>query len=163
MTGGGSSIPEVRALLATLAVDRRCAEAGTAFGEGAAALASTARSLVTVEHDDERAALARVRLQDFPNVEVLLGDWHLELPARGPFELLFLDGGGFKQAPEREGPAALDLLDPGGMLVVDDFTPHFAEHDPARAFLLEHPRLAAVEILTTPRTSAIVATVLAER
>src|SRR5205085_12101399 len=49
VTGGGSSLPEVQRLLAVLAAGRRCAEVGTAFGEGALAIASTAASLVTVE------------------------------------------------------------------------------------------------------------------
>jgi predicted O-methyltransferase YrrM len=160
VTGGGSSIPEVQALLATLAVGKRCAEAGTAFGGGAAAIASTARSLVTVEADEGRAEVARERLRGFSNVELVVGDWHVELPARAPFDLLFLDGGGFKQAPSREGPDALALLAPAGMLVVDDLTPGRGTHDPARAFLLGHPGLAAVEILTTPGTAAIVAAAL---
>jgi predicted O-methyltransferase YrrM len=42
MTAGGSSIPEVQRLLRVLATGRRVAEAGTAFGEGAAAMADTA-------------------------------------------------------------------------------------------------------------------------
>jgi predicted O-methyltransferase YrrM len=160
VTGGGTAIPEVHALLATLAVGKRCAEAGTAFGEGAAALAATARSVVTVELDAERAALARERLRELGHVELVVGDWHAELPPRAHFDLLFLDGGGFKQAPEKEGPLALALLAPGGMLVVDDLTPGRRKHDPAREFLLRHPRLAAAEILTTPETAAIVAAVL---
>jgi predicted O-methyltransferase YrrM len=139
VTGGGSSIPEVRALLAAIAVGRRCAEAGTAFGEGAAALASTARSLVTVEAAPGRAELARERLRELSNVELVVGDWHDELPPRAPFELLFLDGGGYKHAPEREGAKALALLAPGGLLVIDDLTPGRREHDPAREFLLRHP------------------------
>src|SRR5205085_552097 len=56
VTAGGSSLPAVQRLLAVLAVGRRCAETGTAFGEGAAAIASTAASLVTVERDEGRAA-----------------------------------------------------------------------------------------------------------
>jgi predicted O-methyltransferase YrrM len=160
MTAGGSSIPEVRSLLATLAVGKRCAEAGTAFGEGAEAMARVARSLVTVELDEERAEIARERLQGLRNVELVVGDWHDELPARAPFALLFLDGGGFKQAPEHEGPLAVELLGPGGMLVIDDLTPALAGHDPARAFLLGHPGLAATELMTTPHAAAIVATVL---
>jgi predicted O-methyltransferase YrrM len=160
MTGGGTAIPEVHALLATLAVGKRCAEAGTAFGAGAAALAATARSVVTVELDAERAALARERLRDFAHVELVVGDWHAELPPRAPFDLLFLDGGGFKQEPAKEGPLALALLEPAGILVIDDLTPGRREHDPAREFLLRHPRLAAAEILTTPETAAIVAAVL---
>ena len=70
MTAGGSSLPEVQRLLAVLAAGRRCAETGTAFGEGAAAIASTAASLVTVESDHVRAEIARARLDGLPNVEL---------------------------------------------------------------------------------------------
>jgi protein-L-isoaspartate O-methyltransferase len=70
VTGGGSSIPEVQRLLAVLAAGRRVGEAGTAFGEGAAAMAETACSVFTVEHDGERAALAVERLRTFSNVEL---------------------------------------------------------------------------------------------
>ena len=49
MTAGGTSIPEVQALLRALAAGRDVAELGSAFGEGAAAMAETARSVVTVE------------------------------------------------------------------------------------------------------------------
>ena len=96
MTAGGSSIPEVRRLLAVLAAGKRAAEIGTAFGLGAEALASTAREVVTVEVDPERAREARVRLEGRPNVELLVGDWAELLPRRGPFELLFMDGAGWK-------------------------------------------------------------------
>jgi predicted O-methyltransferase YrrM len=157
MTGGGSSIVAVQRLLSTLAVGRRCAEAGTAFGEGAAAIAETARSLVTVEIDEERAELARERLNGLANVELVVGDWRAVLPERAPFELLFLDGGGFKHAPEVDGPLGVELLDRGGLLVIDDLTPGLAGHDPARSFLLEHEDLVATEILTTAETAAIVA------
>jgi predicted O-methyltransferase YrrM len=157
VTAGGSSIAEVQRLLAMLAVGRHCAEAGTAYGEGAAAMAGTATSLVTVERDPERAALARDRLRAYANVELVVGDWRRELPPRGPFDLLFLDSGGFKQAPRAVGQLALKLLVPGSVLVVDDLTPGLVDHDPARAFLLEHPELVGTEVLTTPRTSAIVA------
>jgi predicted O-methyltransferase YrrM len=58
MTAGGWSLPEVQRLLAVLAAGRRCAEVGSAFGEGAAAIASTAASLATVELDPQRASLA---------------------------------------------------------------------------------------------------------
>ena len=157
MTGGGSSIPEVRRLLATLATGRRCAEAGTAYGDGAAAMASTATAVVTVEKEPDRAELARKRLAALGNVELVLGDWRTELPRRGAFGLVFLDGGGFKREPEEDGPVAVALLERGGILVVDDLTPGRAEPDPARAFLLEHPDLVAAEILTTLASAAIVA------
>jgi predicted O-methyltransferase YrrM len=157
LTGGGSSIPEVQRLLAVLAAGRRCAEAGTAFGAGAAAMATTAASLVTVERDPERAAVARERLRGLANVELVEGDWHEALPPHGPFELLFLDGGGVKQEPEQHLPQAVALLAPAGLLVLDDFTLG-REHDVAREAVAAHPELISVEILTTPQTVAILAT-----
>ena len=48
MTGGATAIPEVQALLRALAVGRDVAELGAAYGETAALLAETARSVVTV-------------------------------------------------------------------------------------------------------------------
>ncbi len=152
MTGGGSSIPEVQRLLAVLAAGRKAAEVGTAFGEGAAAIASTAASLVTVETDPERAALAEARLEGLPNVELVVGDWREVLPARAPFEFLFFDGGRFDEAPD-----AIDLLAPGGLLLKDDLTPRRPGPDPVRKLMLENSGLVAVEILTTPETAAIVA------
>src|SRR5205807_8616587 len=91
VTAGGSSIPEVQRLLAVLATGRRCAETGTAYGEGAAAIASTAASLVTVESDPERAKVAAGRLAEFANVELLVGDWRGLLPPRAPYDLIFFD------------------------------------------------------------------------
>jgi len=156
VTGGGSSIPEVQRLLAVLATGRRVAEAGTAFGEGAAAMARTAESVVTVEVDPERAAIASKRLAPFPNVELLVGDWHELLPLRGPFGLVFLDGGGFAHAPEDVDELVVGLLEPGGLLVKDDLTPSWPGFDPVREWAFDHRELEAVEILTTPATSALV-------
>jgi predicted O-methyltransferase YrrM len=152
VTDGGSSIPAVQALLRVLAAGRDVAELGTAFGEGAAAIADTARTVVTVECDPERAAVARERLAGFENVEALEGDAYELLRGRGPFGLVFADGGRY------DWERILELLEPGGILVKDDLTPGRAiEGDPVREFLLNDPRLAAVEILTTPQSAAIVA------
>jgi predicted O-methyltransferase YrrM len=153
MTDGGSSTPEVHALLRVLAAGRDVAEIGTAYGEGAAALAETARSVVTVESDPERAAVARARLARYANVELLVGDCYEALRGRGPFGLVFVDGG-----RPFDWEAILALLEPGGLLVKDDLTPgRPVEGDPVREFLLRDARLAGVEILTTPTTAAIVA------
>jgi predicted O-methyltransferase YrrM len=156
LTGGGSSIPEVQRLLAVLAAGRRSAEMGTAFGEGAAAIASTAASLVTVERDADRVAAARERLAGLENVELLHGDWRDLLPERGPFEFLFLDSGDWKEEPFRQ--RALDLVEPGGLLFKDDLTPGLPGPDPLREWFFGHPDLIASEILTTPGSAAIVAT-----
>jgi predicted O-methyltransferase YrrM len=156
VTDGGSSIPAVQALLRVLAAGRRVAEIGTAFGEGAAAIAETARELVTVELDPARAAVARERLAGFANVELIVGDWREVLPSRAPFELVFADGG-LRARGDYE--ALLPLVEPGGMFVKDDLTPERAvDVDPVREFLLGDPRLVGVEIMTTPTTAAIVAT-----
>ncbi len=152
MTGGGSSIPEVQALLRVLAAGRDVAELGAAFGEGAAAMAETARSVVTVELDPDRAAVARTRLGPLANVELLEGDCYEALRGRGPFGLVFADGGGY------DWEAILALVEPGGLIVKDDLTPgRPVDGDPVREFLLRDERLAAVELLTTAQSAAIVA------
>jgi hypothetical protein len=42
--------------------------------------------------------------------------------------------------------------------VMDDLTPGRATHDVVREFWLNHPEITALEVLTTPGTSAIVGT-----
>jgi len=152
VTDGGSSLPAVQALLRVLAAGRDVAELGTAFGEGAAAMAETARSVVTVERDAERARTARERLAGLANVEALEGDAYELLRGRGPFGLVFADAGGY------DWDFIVGLVEPGGVLVKDDLTPGRAvDGDPVREFLLRDPRLVAAEILTTPSSAAIVA------
>ena len=119
-------------------------------------MAATARSVVTVERDVERAAVAAERLAGLDNVELLVGDWLNELSSRAPFELLFFDAGGLGEAPEQVGPQALDLLVRGGVLVKDDLTPGRNGPDPVRAFLLGHPGLVATELVTSSRMAVIV-------
>jgi len=152
VTDGGSSIPEVRALLRVLATGRDVLEIGAAFGEAAAAMAQTARSVVTIELDPERAALARTRLAGLANVELLEGDaWEL-IRGRGPFGLVFADARGY------DWDAILDLVEPGGLIVKDDLTPgRPVDGDPVRERLLRDPRLAAAELAVAPSMSVIVA------
>jgi predicted O-methyltransferase YrrM len=119
---------------------------------GAAAIASVAGSLVTVEADPERAAVAAERLAGFENVELIVGDWRDHLPSRAPFDFLFFDAGRLDESPE-----AIDLLAPGGLFVKDDLTPNRPGPDPVRELLFNHPQLVAVEILTTPQTAAVIA------
>jgi len=59
----------------------------------------------------------------------------------------------------------VDALRLGGMVVMDDFTPEEdwpevwrGKPDPVRTFWLNDARLNAVEVFTTPRTMAILAT-----
>ena len=152
MTEGGSSIPEVQRLLAVLSAGRRVAELGTAYGDGAAAIASTAASLVTVEIDEGRAAQARARLAGLPNVELHVGDWREFLPSRGPFDLVFLDSG-----DARTDPSVVDLVAPGGLVVKDDLTPGWKGRDPVREFWTTQPGFVTAEVLTTPTSSMLIA------
>jgi predicted O-methyltransferase YrrM len=156
VTAGGSSIPEVQALLRVLAGGRRrAAELGAAFGEGAAAIASglaPGGTLVTVELDPDRARIASEALAVHENVLVVEGDWYDALVPHAPFDFLFVDARGAKTDPR-----VLDLGERGALYVIDDLTPGFRGPDGVREFWLENPRLASTEIMTTPETAAIVA------
>ncbi len=157
MTGGATAIREVQALLRALAAGRDVAEMGAAFGETAAVIAETARSVVTVERDPERLLIARERLASLPNVELLEGDVYEQLRGRGPFGLVFVDGG-LRPVTEGKWEAILALVEAGGILVKDDMSPgRPVEGDDVRELLLRDPRLAAAEILATPGMAVIVA------
>jgi predicted O-methyltransferase YrrM len=153
LTRGRTAIPEVQALVRVLATGRDVAELGAAYGETAALLAETARSVVTVELDPERVAVARERLRGIAHVELLEGDAYEQLRGRGPFGLVFADGG-----RPYDWEAILELTEPGGLIVKDDLTPgRPVEGDDVREFLLRDPRLAAAELLATSETAVIVA------
>ena len=150
----------MRALLAVLAAARpqgRIAEIGTAFGEGALAIAAAlgpGATFVTVEPDAARFEHAREALAG-TRAEVVHGAWEDVLPRRGPFGLVFFDGGTRGETLE----LAISLLAPGGVLVKDDLVPGApVDGDPVRAAFLRDPRLVATEILTTADAAAIVAT-----
>lgn len=156
MTAGAYSIPAVQRLVATLVASKpggRIAEIGTSHGDGAAAIADAlagGASFVTVELDPARAAVARERLAGTV-AEVLEGDWRELLPPRGPFDLVFADGGVAYDL-------VADLLAPGGIVVKDDLTPgRPVEGDPTREAFFHDERLRATEILVTPEMAAIVA------
>jgi predicted O-methyltransferase YrrM len=160
-----SSIPEVGRLLHLLAAQRgraRVGELGTGCGVGAAWIVSALPPtvpFVTVELDQTLARASAELFAADENVRVLHGDWHELMPPEAPFELLFYDGGG-KQRPELDGEQVLGLLGPGATIVMDDLTPgsQSSGHDVVREFWLNHPEIAALELLTTPETSVIVGT-----
>jgi len=169
-----SSIREVGRLLGVLAASRpdgRLAEIGTGTGVGASWIVSSlgpGASFVTVEADDDRATACVELFASFPNVRVLHGDWHGVLPPEAPFDLLFFDGGGWKRSPppqmRAESELALELVAPGGLVAMDNLTP---EHlwpadgptwpDALRELWLGDDRLVSTEVLTTPDSSAILA------
>jgi predicted O-methyltransferase YrrM len=167
-----SSIREVGQLLAMLVAQRPAgcfAEVGSGCGVGtawiASALGEDAR-FVTVEADADRAAAVARLFEEQPRVRVLEGDWHELLPPDAPFDLVFFDGGAWKRGDVfAESEALLELVAPAGVVVIDDMTPTElwpeewrGRPDSVRDFWLSDPRLRAVELLTTPKTAAIVAT-----
>ena len=153
MTAGGSSVAAVQRLLAVLAAGRRVLELGTAYGEGAQAMAATAESVLTFETDPERVAAARRRLDSLANVELVEGDWRELARGRGPFGLVFYDAG-----PPYELDPVLELLGPGGLVVKDDLTPGRAtDGDAAREFLLRDGRVTAAEIVVAPAMAVLIA------
>jgi predicted O-methyltransferase YrrM len=158
-----SCSPQVGQLLCVLAASGNgtAAESGTGYGVGTAwirtGLPADSR-VVTVEHDADRAAAAASLFADDPQVVVVAGDWH-RLADFAPFYLLFCDGGGKRDDQE----LVIDLLQPGGLVVLDDFTvsstwpPIFAgRRDRLREYWLTHPRLLATEVLTTAASTAII-------
>ena len=157
-----SCTEDVGRLLHVLAASRgreRVAEIGTGAGVGAAWIVSALAPqtpFFTAELDAERAAAATSLFADDPNVHVLAGDWRELLPPESPFDLVFFDAA--KQArPQEDGELVVGLLAPGGIAVLDDLTPGRPGPDPVRDFWLGRPELAAVELLTAPEMSTIVA------
>lgn len=136
---------EVGQLLRVLAGRPRVAELGTGAGVGAAWLAAAdPGELVTIESDPHLADHAAWILGRA--AEVVLGDWTVLLE-REPFDLVFSDARAAKYDSR-----SLDLLAPGGVLVVDDLTPAALqpqgwtrEDDPLRV-LLSTPPLISSEV-----------------
>lgn len=165
-----SCIPEFGRLLRDLAAGIAggvIGETGAGYGVGSAwivtGMDATSR-FATVEIDAKRSAAARGLFSDRPNVVVINGDWK-DLAHQGPFNMLFLDGGGKREDQD----FAVGMLKPGGFVVMDDLTPksHWPEEwkqpgwvDPVRSWWLGHPDLATTEILTTPSTSGMIAILL---
>lgn len=157
---------ETGRLLATLAATRggTMAEFGTGCGVGTAWLRSGVRDdvrIVTAELDPRLATAAAEIFQDDPSVDVLTADWST-LTDQGPFSLLFLDSG----EPESvRVDAVADLVEPGGLVVLDDFIPcemwppiHRGRVDTLREEWLTDERFTAVEVMIAPDASALIAT-----
>jgi predicted O-methyltransferase YrrM len=152
-------LPEVGRLLQLCAALRgvtRACELGTAYGVGAAWIESGLRhggSLLTIELDPVRASAAARLFQDSDSVRAVKGDWTLALD-QGPFDLLFSDGGTKRNPgdPER----LLPLLRPGGLVVLDDYTPAYStESDVSRRIWLENPAYRAQQVAVSATASVI--------
>lgn len=157
---------ETGRLLAALAATRDgvMAEFGTGCGVGTAWLRSGVRGearIITAELDAKLADAAAEIFVDDPQVEVLSADWSTLLD-KGPFSLLFLDSG---EPTEVGVDSVADLVEPGGIVVLDDFTPcemwppiANGRVDTLREQWLTDERFTAVEVMVAPDASALIAT-----
>jgi predicted O-methyltransferase YrrM len=162
---------ETGRLLAMLAATRdgTMAEFGTGCGVGTAWLRSGVRGhkgsekarIVTAELDPKLAEAAAEIFRDDDQVEVLAADWSTLLD-RGPYSLLFLDAG---EPTEVTVDAIADLVEDGGIVVLDDFTPcelwppiTQGRVDTLREHWLTDDRFTAVEVMVAPDASTIIAT-----
>jgi len=157
---------ETGRLLAMLAATRdgTMAEFGTGCGVGTAWLRSGVRGdarIVTAELDARLATAAAEIFVDDPQVDVLAADWSTLLD-RGPFSLLFLDSG---QPTEVGVDAIADLVEPGGIVVLDDFTPceqwppvTYGRVDTLRERWLTDERFTTVEVMVASDASTLIAT-----
>jgi predicted O-methyltransferase YrrM len=116
---------------------------------------------VTAELDAKLARAATEIFAEDPLVEVLAADWSTLLD-RGPYSLLFLDSG---QPGEVGVDAIADLVEDGGIVVLDDFTPceqwppiTYGRVDTLREQWLTDERFTAVEVMVAPDASTIIAT-----
>jgi predicted O-methyltransferase YrrM len=157
---------ETGRLLATLAATRAgtLAEFGTGTGVGTAWLRSGVRGdtrILTAELDPDLAGRAAEIFAEDDQVEVVAADWST-LRDRGPFSLLFLDA---REPKDSGADTIIDLIEPGGIVVLDDFTPCaswppvFAGRvDTIREQWLTDERFTAVEVMVAPDASALIAT-----
>lgn len=158
---------ETGRLLATLAATRTgtMAEFGTGTGVGTAWLRSGMRSsearIITAEVNPELAKAAATMFAGDPQVEVLTADW-ATLADQGPFALLFLDSG---QPDEVTPEKVIDLVEPGGIVVLDDFWPSeswppvaYGQVDWLRELWLTDPNFTAVDLMVAADASVVVAT-----
>ena len=161
-----STRTETGRLLATLAASREgiVAEASTGSGTGVAWLRSGARSgthVICVENDVERAARARETL-DGADVEVLDGGCEV-LRQRGPFSMLYMAG---TTAHHVDRDLVHDLVEPGGLVVIDDFNPsdswpprdETGHVDQLRQGWLSDDRYSSSEVVVAADLSVVLAT-----
>jgi predicted O-methyltransferase YrrM len=156
---------ETGRLLATLAATRSgtLAELGTGTGVGTAWLRSGIRDarILTAELDPQLAEAAAEIFADDDRVEVLAADWST-LRDHGPFSLLFLDA---REPKDSGADTIIDLVEPGGIVVLDDFTPcsswppvYEGRVDTLREQWLTDERFTTVEVMVAPDASVLVAT-----
>ena len=156
---------ETGRLLTALAASRQgtLAELGTGTGVGSAWLSSGAAPktrIISAELDSVLAEEVRQLFAEVENIEIISGDWST-LSEYAPFSLLFVD---VREVMENIDALA-DLIQPGGIAVLDDFEPssHWpplvdGHVDHIREQWLTDDRFVAVELLIDADASLLIAT-----
>ena|GEM_PF-112261 len=159
-----ASRTETGRLLATLAATRAgtIAECGTGCGVGAAWLRSGAPKttrVITAELDPELAHGVMTMFAG-DDIDVMHADWS-SLAEHAPFSLIFLDAGSARGWPRED---IVDLVEEGGMIVLDDFTPSQTwppldrgRVDTLRQDWLADERFISVDVMVAEDTSVIIA------
>ena len=142
----------------------RSRSSAPAAGVGTAWLRSGIREdadILTAELDPNLAEAAAAIFDDDDRVEVLAADWST-LRDRGPFSLLFLDA---REPKDSGADTIIDLVEPGGVVVLDDFTPcsswppvYEGRVDTLREQWLTDERFTTVEVMVAPDASVLIAT-----
>jgi predicted O-methyltransferase YrrM len=159
-----ASRTETGRLLAALAATRTgtIAECGTGCGVGAAWLRSGAPKktrVITAELDPE---LAHGVMDMFAgdDIDVMHADWS-SLTEHAPFSLIFMDATSAKGWPREK---IVELLEEGGMIVLDDFTPcptwppvEGGRVDSLRLDWLSDERFTSVDVMVAEDTSVVIA------
>ena len=158
-------IDEVGSLLRVLAssvLGGRIGEIGTGAGVGTAWLASGLRdgtTLVSVEVDENLGRAVSDHFESVPGVETVIGDWRGPFSLKGPFDLLFFDGGVADAGAEE----LASLVKPGGIVVVDDLTPERlwpdawkGSPDPKRELAFNSGFYESHEVFLTEFVSALI-------
>lgn len=158
---------ETGRLLAALAASRTgtLAEFGTGCGVGTAWLRSGLRDararVLSAELDPRLAGAAQEIFRGDEQVEVRAADWST-LREHAPFSLLFLDA---REPKDSGADAVADLVEPGGVIVLDDFTPCFSwppvwegRVDVLREQWLTDERFTTAEVMVAADASVLLAT-----
>ncbi len=157
---------ETGRLLATLAATRSgtMAELGTGCGVGTAWLRSGVRgdtAIISAELDPALAEAAAEIFEDDEQVDVFAADWST-VRDHGPFSLLFLDA---REPKDSGADTIIDLVEPGGIVVLDDFTPceswppvFSGRVDALREQWLTDERFTTAEVMVASDASVLIAT-----
>ena len=171
-----SCTPEQGKLLSLMAAGRDggvIGETGTGYGVGLAWKAtacSRKTAIISVEINGEQVDKTRALFADYPNVQILHGDWRL-IEEHAPYDLLVLDGGGGGKRGGEAPPDPKKLLNRSGNVVLDDFYPAVETWPPvddpnlsdraislnkARKYWFEHPEMLTTEFRLHPVASVLI-------